>query len=198
MRAQLIFLRQLKNFKISIEVINFSFGDTKIICIGTNSVQPDATGIYFNTDTEEYIIYDDSNGKKDIKYQSKNEEEAVEMFYDAFKMDIIKDFDPVEFASERKFFIKVVAIITAVAEVFFTIPILLFFKDVCWLQLILGYLIIIIILSDVIVAYRLDIKTDPNYYKEKYHHTNNSDEGENIAFLPLFFAGGILVMLSLG
>lgn len=174
----------------------FSFEDTKVICIGTNSVQPDATGIYFNTDTEEYIIYEnDSDGKNNIKYQSKNEEETVEIFYDAFKMDIIKDFDPVEFASERKFFIKVVAIVTAVAEVFFTIPILLFFKNICWWQLILGYLIII--LSDVIGAYRLDIKPDPNYYKDKHTYTNSSDEGENIAFLPLFFIGGILVISSL-
>lgn len=174
----------------------FSFENTKVICIGTNSVQPDATGIYFNTDTEEYIIYEnDSNGKNNIKYQSKNEEETVEIFYDAFKMDIIKDFDPVEFASERKFFIKVVAIVTAVAEVFFTIPILIFFKNICWWQLILGYLIII--LSDVIGAYRLDIKPDPNYYKDKHTYTNNTDEGENIAFLPLFFIGGILVISSL-
>lgn len=174
----------------------FSFEDTKVICIGTNSLQPNATGIYFNTDTEEYIIYEnDSNGKNNIKYQSKSEEETVKIFYDAFKMDIIKDFDPVEFASERKFFIKVVAIVTAVAEVLFTIPILLFFKNVCWWQLILGYLIII--LSDVIGAYRLDIKPDPNYYKDKHTYTNNTDEGENIAFLPLFFIGGILVILSL-
>lgn len=174
----------------------FSFEDTKVICIGTNSLQPNATGIYFNTDTEEYIIYEnDSNGKNNIKYQSKSEEETVEIFYDAFKMDIINDFDPVEFASDRKFFIKVVAIVTAVAELLFTIPILLFFKNICWWQLILGYLIII--LSDVIGAYRLDIKPDPNYYKDKHTYTNNTDEGENIAFLPLFFIGGILVILSL-
>lgn len=174
----------------------FSFEDTKVICIGTNSLQPNATGIYFNTDTEEYIIYEnDSNGKNNIKYQNKSEEETVEIFYGAFKMDIIKDFDPIEFASERKFFIKVVAIVTAVAEIFFTIPILLFFKNICWWQLILGYLIII--LSDVIGAYRLDIKPDLNYYKDKHTYTNNTDEGENIAFLPLFFIGGILVISSL-